>query len=192
MAQTFIGRTNLPLGLRNNNVGNLRPLSNDTWQGQIGVNQGFVVFDDVAWGIRAFATNLYTSITKYKTDTLRKYINRYAPQSENDTTKYLNHIVDSTNISADEKIPTDIQSIKNILRSQMEVELGKQYADMVTDADIDEGLSRLNSPAASFFSAVGVFYKSNKKKINYTVIGAIIIGLSAYTYFLYKKGLLKK
>lgn len=36
------------------------------------------------------------------------------------------------------------------------------------------------------------FYYDNKKKIDYALIGGIVIGLTAYGYFLYKKGLIFK
>jgi hypothetical protein len=68
MAQSFINRTDLPIGLRNNNPGNLRPSNAYEWQGQIGVNFNFVVFEDVAWGIRAFIKNFYSSITNQPGD----------------------------------------------------------------------------------------------------------------------------
>lgn len=35
------------------------------------------------------------------------------------------------------------------------------------------------------------FYYENKKNIDYALIGGIIIGLTAYSYYLYKKGYLK-
>ena len=187
MAQSFKGQSGLPLGLQNNNVGNIRPVGNGMWEGQVGVNKGFSVFDDVAWGIRAFATNMYSSINKHGTDTLRKYITRYAPESENDTSRYVSYVSNATGINPDAPIPTDVDNVRKILRAQMEIELGKRYADMVTDEDINEGLSRLSSPVASFFSAVGVFYSQNKKKVNYAIVGLILISLTAYAYFLKKK-----
>ena len=185
MAQSFINNAG-PIGLRNNNPGNLRD-TGTAWEGKIGSNGGFVVFDDVAWGIRAFATNLYSSITKYGTDTLRKYITRYAPENENDTKIYIDYVSQSTGISPDDKIPNDVDTLRNILRAQFEIEIGQQYAALITDDDINEGLSRLGSPAASFFSAIGVFYKSNKKTINYGTIGIILFGIAGYVYYLKKK-----
>ena len=190
MAQSFINGTNIPLGLKNNNVGNLRPVSVGTWEGQIGVNGGVSVFKDVGWGIRAFATNLYTSINRYGADTLRKYITRYAPPYQNDTAEYIRLMTQKTGINPDVKIPTDVDSIKKILRAQMEIEIGKQYADMVTEEDINEGLSRLSSPVASFFNAVGIYFQSNKKA-NYAVIGLALIAATSYMYYLYKKGIIK-
>lgn len=186
MAQSFINHAGGPIGLRNNNPGNLVD-SGTTWEGKIGSNGGFVVFDDVAWGIRAFATNLYSSITRYGTDTLRKYITRYAPPNENDTEGYITYVSQKTGIGPDETIPNDVDTLKSILRAQFEMEIGQQYAALITDDDINEGISRLNSPAASFFSAVKVFYKTNQKSINYGTIGLILIGISGYIYYLKKK-----
>jgi hypothetical protein len=186
MAQSFINHVGGPIGLRNNNPGNLRD-TGITWEGKIGANGGFVVFDDVAWGIRAFATNLYSSIKKYGTNTLRKYITRYAPPNENDTEWYIQTVSQKTGIGPDDVISNDVDTLRSILRAQFDVEIGPQYSALITDEDIDEGLSRLASPAASFFSAVGVFYKSNKKAINYGTIGLILLGIAGYVYYLKKK-----
>ena len=71
MAQSFINYVDAPLGLRNNNPGNIRDMG-ICWEGKIGSNKGFVVFNDVAWGIRAMIVNFHTSITIYGNDTLRK------------------------------------------------------------------------------------------------------------------------
>jgi hypothetical protein len=195
MAQSFINRPDLPLGLRNNNVGNLRPLRVGIWEGQIGTNGGFVVFQDVGWGIRAFATNFYTSINKHKTDTLRKYISRYAPESENDTLRYINYVSSKTGINPDQQIPRDAESLKKILRAQIEMENGKKFADMITDQDIETGISRLSSPVASFFNATKIyienFTQENNKTIRYGLIGGILLGVSIYSYFIYKKRLIK-
>jgi hypothetical protein len=195
MAQSFINRPDLPLGLRNNNVGNLRPLRVGIWEGQIGTNGGFVVFQDVGWGIRAFATNFYTSINKHKTDTLRKYISRYAPESENDTLRYINYVSSKTGINPDQQIPRDAESLKKILRAQIEMENGKKFADMITDQDIETGISRLSSPVASFFNATKIyienFSQENNKTIRYGLIGGILLGVSIYSYFIYKKRLIK-
>ena len=195
MAQSFLNRADLPLGLRNNNLGNLRPLGVGIWEGQIGVNSGFVVFKDVAWGIRAFATNFYTSINKHKTDTLTKYIRRYAPESENDTLTYINYVAAKAGINPDQQLPRDKETLKKILRAQIEMENGKRFADMITDQDIEEGISRLSSPVASFFNATKIyiqnFTEANNKTVRYGLIGGIVISIGVYSYLIYKKKLVK-
>lgn len=78
----------LPLGLRNANPGNLRvgPIA---WQGQIGENKGFVVFDTLRNGLRALARLLLIYQDRYGINTVRKTIERWAPSSENDTEAYI-------------------------------------------------------------------------------------------------------
>lgn len=174
MASDFRGISGLPLGLRNNNPGNLRPVTGG-WMGQAGTNQGFAVFDNVAWGIRAFAMNFNSSVTNHGTDTLRKYINRYAPPSENDTNGYVNKVAADTGISPDAPIPTDADSLRRILRAQMNVELGPNYASKVTDADIDEGISLLNSPLQTIAKATGVFV-ANHKVVSF---GIVLLGVGS-------------
>ena len=107
--------------------------------------------------------------------------------NENDTEGYITYVSQKTGIGPDETIPNDVDTLKSILRAQFEMEIGQQYAALITDDDINEGISRLNSPAASFFSAVKVFYKTNQKSINYGTIGLILIGISGYIYYLKKK-----
>ncbi len=187
MATSFIGRADLPQGMRNNNIGNIRPISTGMWEGQIGVSpSNFVIFEDISWGIRAFAMNYYASVTKHGTDTLSKYIYRYAPPSDkNPTANYLAHVSDTTGIAPNAPIPTDEDSVKAILKAQLDIEIGQKYADMITDADIDEGFSKLNSKISSFFSAAAIAMKAYP--VNTALIGSILIGITGYVYYLKKK-----
>jgi hypothetical protein len=187
MAQSFLNRADLPIGLRNNNVGNLRPSSRYKWQGEIGENGGFVVFEDVAWGIRAFITNFHSSITRYNTDTIRKYISRYAPEEDNnDTEGYIRIVSQETGVAPDAPIPQDAEFLRKLLRVQMKMENGQEYATLITDDDINEAFSRLSSPVATFFNAVGVYYRANTAKVNVAVIGLVIVGVGAWIYYLKK------
>jgi len=185
MAQSFLNYNTGPIGFRNNNPGNLRA-NNTSWEGKIGEKGGFVVFDDVAWGIRATATNFHSSITRHGTNTLRKYITRYAPPFENDTNAYIKFVSEKTGIDPDETLPNDLESLKKILKAQFQMEIGTKYEALITENDYNEGISRLSSPVASFFKAVGVVYKNNPKKINFSII-AIILGIAGYVYYIKKK-----
>ena len=73
MPQSFLNRNDVPVGLQNNNIGNLR--GSDAWEGKIGMSAsgGYVQFADISWGIRAFLVNLYTQISKYGLDTPKKF-----------------------------------------------------------------------------------------------------------------------
>jgi hypothetical protein len=78
----------LPLGIRNNNPGNIRPSKKYTWEHAVGENKGFVVFDDVRYGIRALAIDLINK-QRRGLDTVSKIISTYAPPTENLTNNYI-------------------------------------------------------------------------------------------------------
>lgn len=144
MAQSFLNRTDLPLGLRNNNPGNIRVTSSDQWQGMIGSNQGFVQFQDVSWGIRAMATILGNDILSGK-NTIRKLISEYAPPSENNTAGYINNVSAWTGWGADQTLPATRETLFLLILAMMKMEIGSAAANLVIDSDIWEGLKRMNS-----------------------------------------------
>lgn len=79
-------------GLRNNNPGNIR-LSSVRYQGEItGTDKSFKTFKSMPYGYRAMCVILRTYITRYKLNTIRKMINRWAPDNENDTENYIHHV----------------------------------------------------------------------------------------------------
>lgn len=72
----------LPRGIRNNNPGNLRPGS--SWQGIVGQDGGYLVFDKPENGIRALGKNLLTYFRVHQLDTVRGIISRWAPPQGRD------------------------------------------------------------------------------------------------------------
>lgn len=89
-------RTALPRGIRNFNPGNIRHVAHVRWQGMAS-DQGdgeFVQFSGPRWGIRAIARVLITYQDKRQArdgsriDTVREFIERWAPATENDTQSY--------------------------------------------------------------------------------------------------------
>jgi|GEM_PF-1308359 len=171
MAKSFLNQAGLPLGLRNNNPGNLRP--GDNWKGMTGTNQGFVVFENIAWGIRAMATDIAGDIKDDKMDTLRKLITTYAPPIENDTNAYIRYVSDTTGLAPDAIIPTDRNVLKSIIRAHMEMEMGKRYADMVSDADIDEGLSLMKSSLLDYFKESAQAVKETVVAVQESVVAGV-------------------
>ncbi|URY99528.1 peptidoglycan lytic exotransglycosylase [Escherichia phage HC13] len=89
-------------GVRNANPGNLRK-SKDQWEGAIGDDGAFVIFDSPESGVRALAKNLQ-SYGRQGYDSIEKIINRWAPPSENDTQSYINSVVAATGIPATQSI----------------------------------------------------------------------------------------
>ena len=77
---------------RNYNPGNLRPSSAYQWNGEVGQNGGFVIFDSPEMGTRALTKNLYTSQETHGNNTVREIITRWAPPSENDTDAYVKKV----------------------------------------------------------------------------------------------------
>jgi hypothetical protein len=159
MAKSFLNMAGYPLGLRNNNPGNLRP--GDNWQGMIGENGGFIQFQDISWGIRALGIDLSTKI-RNGYNTIEKIISRYAPPTENDTQAYINAVVDFTGLSATRVLTADVTTLRRLIRAIMNVEIGTSYSAMITDADINEGLAKIsgsiiNTGTVGFTIATGLF-----------------------------------
>ncbi|MEQ1977397.1 hypothetical protein ABLA76_16585, partial [Xenorhabdus sp. SGI240] len=76
-------------GIRNNNPGNIDYIPANKWQGQIGIETGvknsrFCLFESPEYGIRALM-KLLTNYHKGGHNSVSKMINRYAPNSENNT-----------------------------------------------------------------------------------------------------------
>lgn len=79
----------LPLGIRNNNPGNLRPGSD--WQGLADppVYKNYLVFKTPIYGLRAMTINLRNQQRKHGLRTVRAIITKYAPSFENNTEAYI-------------------------------------------------------------------------------------------------------
>lgn len=157
MATSFIGRDDLPIGLRNNNPGNIRP--GDSWQGMTGENGGFVVFQDITWGLRALATDITNKIREGY-DTITTLITRYAPPSENNTTAYINAVSADTGIPADQPLQLDPGSLHDLVRAIMNHENGDSYSALVSDQDIDTGISTMSGSLLQWINAAGIALKN--------------------------------
>lgn len=91
-------------GLRNKNPFNIRK-SKSRWLGKIkGTDKDFETFDSLEHGYRAGLIILKTYYTKYKLHTIFDIINRFAPSSENDISKYVEFLSDRTFILPREPI----------------------------------------------------------------------------------------
>lgn len=141
-----------PLGLRNNNPGNIRAF--DTWQGQIGTNQGFVVFQDIPFGIRALAIVLVNKIDN-GLDTIESIIYSYAPPSENNTEAYISQVVSTTGISRTAILNDDSSTIKKLMKGIIRVEVGPTYAAKIDDNDYNDAFSLLNWEITPVSAGIG-------------------------------------
>lgn len=156
MALSFIGRDDLYPGLRNNNPGNIRP--GDDWQGMTGEADGFVVFQDIDWGLRALATDITNKIRKGY-NTVTTLISRYAPPSENDTQAYINAVAGETGLDPNEPIDLSQEVLHDLMRAIIDHENGAQ-ASLIPDQDIDTGISMLSNNLLQLVNAAGIALKN--------------------------------
>lgn len=94
----------IPLGIRNNNPGNIRATAT-IWRGQKGSNRGFIVFETPEYGIRALTVLLRNYYFKHDLKTIAQIIRRYAPSNENNTQSYINSVALRTGYSATQVLP---------------------------------------------------------------------------------------
>lgn len=155
MARSFIGNNSLPIGLRNNNPGNIRP--GDNWQGAIGVNYNFIVFENILWGLRAMGTDIRTKINNGY-NTIEKLITRYAPPSENDTAAYISYVSRATGINSRATLQVNVATLAALMRAMMNVELGANFSAIITDAEINEGIGMMAGtvPGAVIIAGGGI------------------------------------
>ena len=105
-------------GIRNCNPLNIR-IGND-WKGEVAENTDkvFEQFTEMKWGLRAALIILRRYITKYKVNTIRQIVSRWAPETENATRIYINFVSSHSGIVADKPIQwSDVNSIVKIVRA---------------------------------------------------------------------------
>lgn len=111
-------------GLRNNNPCNLKSSKNTKWDGQVGSDGKFIIFESPEYGIRACAKNLKNYQQKNGLDTLRSIVYRMGPPHENDTKKYVCNLSNIVGVSPDEKINV-LKHLPEIIKGIIFLENGK-------------------------------------------------------------------
>lgn len=141
---SYLGRADLPRGLRNNNPGNLIKTS-IPWVGKItpGNDARFEQFNSLEDGTRAMLMDIINDITKDGKDTIKRLINEYAPAHENNTVAYINQVSKATGLNPDEKIVLSDTFLRNIAQVINQVENGVKYKDYLTTGTINTAISRL-------------------------------------------------
>ena len=113
-------------GLRNLNPGNIR-LGSFLYRGERArsSDSAFRQFEAIEWGYRAMFVLLHTYAVKHHCRSLRDFIARYAPPSENNTEAYLRRVATATHLEPDEVISTtDGATMTAIVAAMSEVENG--------------------------------------------------------------------
>ena len=117
--------TNSPLGIRNNNPGNIK-LSNTKWEGMSSnqTDKKFVQFKSPEYGIRAMA-KILTSYSKRFSPTETTIENIIKRWSKTDQKSYINHVSNEMQVSPDQPIVlSDKTTMKKLIQSIIHFENG--------------------------------------------------------------------
>lgn len=153
-------------GIRNNNLGNLR-VSKDQWEGAVGDDGAFVIFDSPESGVRALAKNLQ-SYGRQGYDSIEKIINRWAPPNENDTKSYIDSVVSATGIPATQSLDlTDPDTLSSLAQAIGFHETGSRYDPEVYQKGVERALNGISPKtppvSANVFDALTEGLKAKPK-----------------------------
>ncbi len=128
---TYLGDRKFPRGLRNNNPGNIRR-GNHAWQGKItwsvSKDKEFEQFHKLWFGVRALIKLLLTYFVKYKLNTVGLIINRWAPDTENNTEAYIASVCVLTGFKKNQVLIPNTDTIKKLVYAICDHENGVKNA----------------------------------------------------------------
>lgn len=128
---TLAVRNSNPLNIRATHAG-LAP-----WQGQVGSNEGFVVFSSPVYGFRA-AAKLMQTYRLRGWNTARKIVEAWAPPTENNTNAYLTDVCADAAIAPDDQLTlSDRATLCALLRAMAIHESGGWF---FSQADLTAGV----------------------------------------------------
>lgn len=117
----------LPRGLRNNNPLNIR--IGNTWLGEKvnPTDNEFEEFVSLAYGVRAAFVILRRYIRRYKLNTVRLIVERWAPRAENETEKYIQFVCKDTGLMPDTAIQySDKNTMCKLVGAMAFIECGQR------------------------------------------------------------------
>lgn len=151
------GSVSEPVGLRNNNPGNLVKTSN-TWDGEVKGDGRFASFATPEHGLRALCKNLL-AYNKRGYTTVEQIIGRWAPPNENDTAAYTMAISKALGVPADKRLDlTDINTLTALCASITQHENGSNpysHEQITTGAMSALGMTALPRPEGGNLRAAG-------------------------------------
>ena len=99
---------NLPRGYRNNNPLNIRFSNWNGWKGKVlpntDKNNTFEQFISLPYGYRAALITMRNYIKKYGCNTVEKIISRWAPENENNTRAYIQHVCEFAELTPQQAV----------------------------------------------------------------------------------------
>lgn len=142
-----------PRGVRNHNPGNIDYNPRNSWQGQLGLEQGvgrprFARFDCAENGIRALGKLLLNyrgkdgmpGVGGPGIDTVRETISRWAPGIENNTEAYISAVARKLGVGDDSVIDIQQPATLRVVVGSIIAHENSNYR--YPDAVFDEGLRR--------------------------------------------------
>lgn len=146
-----------PVGLRNNNPGNLVKTAN-TWDGEVKGDGRFASFATPEHGLRALCKNLL-AYNKRGYTTVEQIIGRWAPPNENDTAAYTAAVSKALGVPADKRLDlTDINTLTALCASITQHENGSNpysQEQITTGAMAALGMTALPQPDGGNLRAAG-------------------------------------
>ena len=127
-----MNRKPLPRGIRNNNPLNIR--IGNVWLGEVPnpTDHEFEQFVSMFYGLRAGFILLRRYIRRYHLTTVPDIISRWAPNSENNTVKYIDTVCQLSGIAPDTQMKyEDEETLVNLVDAMILVECG-QHVDRAT------------------------------------------------------------
>ena len=126
----------LPRGIRNNNPLNIRV--GNKWLGEVEnpTDKDFEQFKTMLYGLRAGFYLLKRYIKRYKLCTIKEIISRWAPESENNTKRYVESVSRMAGIGILDEISfEDVEGMCAIVSAMCYIENGQYVdADLINEA----------------------------------------------------------
>lgn len=176
---SYLNKTNLSRGIRNNNPGNL-VFTQNQWKGKISFEKNtdlqkhFEQFEDMSFGVRAMLKNLVNHIDRGE-NTVRKLITVYAPPTENDTKLYIKQVCATLGISPDDKITSVNSDFLFLLAKAIVKKENGSDSKYVSDSDIKDAISNLGT-----FNLKNLIVNTTQKVSVSFIIGIVLF---LYTVF---------
>lgn len=155
----------LPLGLKINNIGCIRYMSKNQWNGQKGSYRGFAKFETFEYGVRALTLLLMRYLYKYRLFDIQYLIERYAPYKDGNFPKVYSKTIQD--ISGLTKVSDDIKLLKIELPLLV-------YAISIVENGSEYRLRTMDEPYCNYlFSLVSKYVEEYLSQVVYPSVGKV-------------------